>query len=134
MLSIHDHHILGYSVDVERREILVHTEVPERGPPFERTDICFRGVFGYLLLDSLGGILFDVDEVEIEQALREYGSFLAWGVRRAWPGVWNTSQEAVVSFVAAQSAKVWRIHSSIGFDGFVIGREMALVAAEPRRA
>lgn len=128
--SIHDNHVLGYSVDSERVEILIRTEFRGKGPPFERTDIRFHGVLGFLLLDSVGGVLFDVDELEIDQVLREYGQFFARGVRYGWPGVWNSSDTAVASHVASQGAKVWRIQSSIGFDGFVIGQAMSVVAAE----
>lgn len=127
--SIHDNTVLGYSVDSERGEILIRTELRDQGPPFERTDIRFEGVLGYLLLDSVGGILFSVEEVEIEEVLRFYGQFFAWGAQYGWPGVWNSTNTPVPAFVAERGARVWRIQSSIGFDGFVIGRSMSIEAA-----
>jgi hypothetical protein len=58
--SIHDNHVLGYSVDAKRRSIVLHTEFRFGSAPFERTDVKFEGVLGYHFQDSLGGILFDV--------------------------------------------------------------------------
>ena len=50
----------------EEKSITLHTEYRDQGTPYERTDVFFEGVQGYLFLDSLGGILFDIEEVGIK--------------------------------------------------------------------
>jgi len=59
--SIHDNFVTGYSVDCALRTITIHTEYRDQGEPFERTDVRFEGVVGYLFRDNLRGILFDIE-------------------------------------------------------------------------
>ena len=128
--SIHDNHVLGYSVDQARRELLIRTEFRDRGLPYERTNLRFTGVFGYLLLDSLGGILFDVKEVPVEDVASEYESFFTWGRPDGWPGTWILGEDSLPQCLQKHHLRVWRIASSIGFDGFVFAQSLHVEAAE----
>jgi hypothetical protein len=123
--SIHDNYVLGYAVDVEGRAIVIHTEFRDRREPFERTDIHFTGVLGYLLHDSLGGILFDIEERPLEDLVGYYGMELEHYKQYGWPWPTPLTQEQL----DATSAKIFFINSSIGFDGFVVAKAMSLEAA-----
>ena len=125
--SIHDNDVLGYTVDVEARTIVIRTEFRDVVPR-ERTDVCFDGVVGYHLRDGLGGILnaITVDDIDDfvarnEDALRE---FVRYGV--VFQGV---AYEGLAQHLRDRGATVFQIHSSIGFDGFVAAAAMRVVRA-----
>jgi hypothetical protein len=128
--SIHDNHVLGYSVDHERREILIRTEFHDRGPPYESTNLRFQGVAGYLLLDALGGILLQVREASVEEVSSQYGPFLTEGRSFGWPGTWIFGEEPLLQSLQKNKLRVWRIDSSIGFDGFVFAQSLHVEPAE----
>lgn len=123
--SIHDNHVLGYAVDAREKSIVIRTEFRDKGEPFERTDVRFDGVVGYLFHDSFGGILFDIEEGSLEDLLAsEYGAAIESGEKYSWP--WNLELDEV----RALGVRVFFIESSIGFDGFVVCRSMAIEAVD----
>jgi len=126
--SIHDNNVLGYSVDVAAKRLVVRTEFRHPDLPYERTDVRFEGVLGYLVHDSLGGILVDVYEVEFEQVLARYADDFEWGAVHAWP--FQACDGDPAAFVARAGAKSFLIASSIGFDGFVVCEAMFVDALE----
>ncbi|MEH0021650.1 MAG: hypothetical protein V6Z89_18485 [Desulfobacter sp.] len=71
-ISVHDNFVTGYSVQTEEKIIKLHTEYRDEGEPYEKTDVVFEGVEGYLFLDSLGSILFGIDEVDISFIIEHY--------------------------------------------------------------
>lgn len=127
--SLHDNLVVGYSVEAERARIVIRTEYRDRGEPFERTNARFDGVIGYFFHDNLGGILFDITEEPLENILRDYGADFDWGSRYGWPWVqagWSDPHE----HVASTGARAFRVHSSIGFDGFVIAQTLTIEPGE----
>lgn len=114
----------------EEKTIILHTEFRDRGEPFENTDVLFEGVEGYLFLDSSGSILFDIDEIEIDFILQQYRNEFKWGERYSWPSPWNNNSDGVRAFVKKNDLKIYQVHSSIGFDGFVISKSMKKLKAE----
>jgi hypothetical protein len=129
-LSIHDNYVTGYSVMIEEKKIILNTEFRDRGEPFERTDVIFEGVEAYLIYDSLGGILFDIDEIDLDYIIKEYRHEFKKNVKYSWPGPWNESSDAVRAFVRENGLTTYQVHSSIGFDGFIISKSMRKVKAE----
>lgn len=125
--SVHDNYVLGYSVDSEARTVVVRTEYRDRGP-FERTDVHFEGVLGYLLQDSLGGILFDIEAVEFESVYREHAALFEAGANYGWP--FQRCRSDPGDYVRAAGASTFRIQSSIGFDGFVVCQSMRFEAVQ----
>jgi len=128
--DIHDNFVLGYTVDSEAKTIRIRTEFRDRGKPFEKTDVLFEGVEAYRIIDGLIGILFDIEETSTNHILDEYRSEFEWGIRYGWPGMWNNGRESVVEYIQANGLKVFWIHSSTTFDGFVIARSMNKIAMD----
>ena len=130
--SIHDNHVLGYSVDAEFRTIVLHTEFRDRGEPFERTDVRFDGVLGYWFQDSLDGILFGIEQVDFARVAADYAAMFQAGAPYGWPfGVCAGEPEA---FVRSAGATAFQINCSIGFDGFVVCKTMTVEAAQQGHA
>ncbi len=125
--SIHDNHVLGYTVDHLARTIVVRTVCREL-ESHERTHVCFDGVLGYHLRDGLGGILFGVEETSIEDLVAGYAPLFEDGARYGWPFQGASGDPG--AYVRARQGRAFLIESSIGFDGFVVCREMRIVAAD----
>jgi hypothetical protein len=125
--SVHDNYVLGYTVDCKAGTILIRTDDQYKGV---LTNVRFEGVIGYLLLDNLAGILFDIAEVTIDQLLERYAEDLGyWG--NYWPGMWFDPEEKdPKEYLAEVGASAWDISSPIGFYGFVIGKSMTIEAAD----
>ncbi len=131
--SIHDNQVLGYSVSAESRTIVVHTEFRDGGePPFERTDVRFDGVLGYYFQDNLSGILFGIEQVEFAQVVKDHADLFQIGAPYWWP--FQTCDGDPVDFVRSAGAIAFQIHSSIGFNGFVVCKSMMFEAAQPAAA
>lgn len=131
--SVHDNFVLGYAVDCVGCMITIQTEYRGRGEPFERTDIRFEGVLGYLLRDGLGGVLFDVEEDSIDRVLDEHSADFTWGTKYGWPWASAGSTDPR-EHVKANGGRVFRIQGQNCFDGFVIARSAKVEAADQAHA
>lgn len=115
--SIHDNHILSYTVDCQGRQIILCTVYPHAEPP-ERTNIIFLGVVAHHFeRGDMVTILFDVQEVSPEQVYADYGDMFERNKDYGWPEA-QRDTEAVKGFL---------ISSSYGLEGFVLAQEMRLV-------
>ncbi len=64
MPTVHDFHLIGYSVDVDARTILLRTEWRYADQPRRKVDALFEGVEAYAFRDDPPGtILFGIEEV-----------------------------------------------------------------------
>lgn len=64
MISLHDHHLRGFSVDVATKQLRLATELRGDSAPRNAVGV-FDGVEGYVLDgDVLGTIIFDINEVD----------------------------------------------------------------------
>jgi hypothetical protein len=125
--SIHDNNVLGYTVDIDAKCIVLRTEYRDCGPPFERTDVRFEGVLGYHFFDSLGGILLGIEPVDVAQVVLENAELFRSQEKHAWP-MQGCSGDPV-EYARRAGATAYLIRSSIGFGGFVICKSMRIEAA-----
>jgi hypothetical protein len=130
--SIHDNYVLGYSVDIVERSIVIRTEKREGGLPIEHSDVRFEGVLGYHFRDSLAGILIGIHPMALETLRQEYSAlFEAWD-KWAWP--FQGCAGDPVAYARAAGATAYGVDSAIGFDGFVVCRTMVIEAAQQGHA
>jgi len=130
-LSVHDNTVLGFTVDAVNARIVIRTEYRDGGALHEATNVRFEGVIGYVIRgDGLRGILFDIEEADIERVMAEHGMDFVWGERYGWPS-WPAGDvpKDPRERIRALNLKVFRIQSVTVFDGFVIAREMVFERA-----
>jgi len=128
--SVHDHRVTGYRVDAEAARIVLHTRPESWQVGHAPVDVIFEGVAAYHLEhDNFGNILFDVEEIEIDDLVERARSALDAGRRHAWPGPWNESLEACRRHLRDEGARGWEISSSYGLSGWVAARSCRRVAA-----
>jgi hypothetical protein len=130
MISVHDNFVLGYAVDLMTRTLVIRTEYRDQGEPFERTNVRFEGVIGYLIRDCLDSVLFDIEEESIESIIRDFTPDLEWGAKYGWPWPGASGPDGVRERVALGDVKTYSIQGASTFDGFVIARSMTFELVE----
>jgi len=129
-ISVHDNFIVSYTVDCAKREIRLRTEYRDR-EPLKLTDIVFRGVLAYHFEgDNFNSIMFDVEEVEPEQIVKQNRALFEEGQRHCWPGSWNESEASAIQHIKKERLKGFFLRASYGMGGWVLAREMILQRAD----
>jgi hypothetical protein len=131
MATVHDFHVIGYSVDVDARTIVLRTEWRYAGQPLWKVDAVFEGVEAYAFRDDpLGTVLFDIEQVDPTQELEAHWKELDESHHRSGaPRFWRQApDETRISFakLLAQGAKWFDVSSSIGMNGWVFCQSLAL--------
>lgn len=131
--SIHDAHLIRYTVDRAARQLRLETVLPERDAP-ELTDVVFRDVVAYYFEhDSfeLGTILFSIDEDDGASLVDDYPNLFEAGRAYGWPGDWNRSQAEAKAHIASANLRAFLVCSSIGLGGWVLAGAVELVPHDP---
>jgi hypothetical protein len=122
-ISVHDNFVKSYSVDADKREIILHT-VYRGGGANESTDIVFSDVAAYRLTgDNFQTILFDVTETSLEQVLEMDRSVFAAEKNYAWPIHYQTESDLLEN-MSGQGMRAFLVHSSYGMGGWVWAKSM----------
>jgi hypothetical protein len=126
--SVHDNHVYAYSVDCERRRLILHTAFRET-KPHGFTDVVFNGMvahqFDYVLS---GNILFDVTEAGIGKFVMEFADLFADSWRYGWPPVeYRGDLDELIKALTAASVRAYEINSSYGMSGWVLAAGYDLV-------
>ena len=131
MATVHDFHLVGCSVNVDARTIVLRTEWRYAGQPLRKVDAVFEGVEAHAFRDDpLGTVLFDIEEVNATRQLEARWKELDESNRRSGaPRFWRQApDETRASFarLLAQGAKWFDVSSSIGMNGWVFCQSLAL--------
>jgi hypothetical protein len=122
--SIHDNHLLRYSVLAAEKKIIFETAYPYQ-TPYELTDVIFDDVLAYHFENDLfGTIIFDVTEVDLPALITEHAEMFENGWRYGWPSGWEKEKEAVQDYVRRLGMRAFKLTSSYGMHGWIIAREM----------
>ena len=134
-ISVHDNLLISYEVNCERREIRVHTELRDKGKPFERTDVIFTGVSAYQFWhDCFGNIIFDFEEIAPEIIYQDYRAQFEAGWRYGWPGEWGKTEDSARAYFREHNVRGYLLSSSLGMVGWVLSQKMEKVPGGGRVA
>ena len=79
-ISVHDNHLVAYTVLAKEKKIVLQTEFRDR-EPHEFTDVVFEEVLAYDFENDLfGAIIFDVEEVDLSAMLKERAAMFEDGL------------------------------------------------------
>jgi hypothetical protein len=128
-LSVHDNHLISYEVRCDERTISLRTEYR---PKQEFVNVIFKGVQGYHFEnDAFGNIILDVETVAIDQFLKEHSNEISESYRMAGAhGPWASNLETAPGYLLGQGIQGFILSSSIGLSGWVLAREISIVAAQ----
>lgn len=127
--SVHDNHIVAYSVFAAEEKIVIQTEFRDR-EPHEFTNIIFEGVLAYHFEnDLLDNIIFDVREVDLPKLLKECAGMFERGWRYGWPRGWDKEKEEIEAFARRLEMRAFELSASYGMNGWVLARRMTKIPA-----
>jgi hypothetical protein len=130
-ISVHDNHLVAYTVLAKDRRILLQTEFRDR-EPHEFTDVIFEEVLAYDFEgDLFGTIIFDVKEVDLSALLKEHDTMFEEGYRYGWPRGWEKAREPIETYVRRMGMRAFELSSSYGMSGWVLAQRMEKVRGEP---
>jgi len=123
-LSVHDNHLVAYTVHAKEKKIVFHTEFHER-KPHEFTDVIFDDVLAYHFENDLfGTIIFDIKEVDLTVLLKDHAMMFEAGWRYGWPRGWQKEKEDIATYVKRLDLRAFEVASSYGMSGWVIAKHM----------
>jgi hypothetical protein len=123
-ISVHDNFVTSYTVDAEKREIILRT-VYRDGGANECTDIIFSDVAAYRFTgDNFQTIVFDVSETTIEDVLKMDRSVFTAEKNYAWP-IHYQSEADLLEKMTSQEMRAFLVHSSNGMGGWVWAKNMS---------
>jgi hypothetical protein len=120
-LSVHDNQVYALVVDFDGRRVVLHTTYRGTEPP-EFTDVVFQDVLTHYFEHALpGNILYDVEEVGIDQFVLGNGPLFETSWRYAWPPIeYGGNLDTLAAGLAARSTRAYSISSSYGLSGWVL--------------
>ncbi len=127
-LRYHDFHLRGYAVsDFGTRIVLdLVYDYPESDKDESR--ITFSDVACYSFLHPAGAIITDIVETDIATLVREEAAFFTDVAPQHGLRYWNYSEDGLKDYLNAlrnEHMRAWRIASALGFDGFVIAKNIS---------
>lgn len=126
-LSVHDNHLISYEVRCDERTISLRTEYR---PKQEFVNVIFKGAQGYRFEnDAFGNIILDVETVAVDQFLKEHAKEISESYRIAGAhGPWASNLETAPGYLLGLGIQGFILSSSIGLSGWVLAREISIVA------
>ena len=133
-ISVHDNHLVAYTVLGKEKKIILQTEFRDR-EPHEVTDVVFEEVLAYDFENDLfGAIIFDVEEVDLAALLKEKATMFENGWRCGWPRGWEKEKEEIEVFSRRLEMRAFELSSSYGMNGWVLARRMSKIKKEANKA
>lgn len=129
-ISVHDNHLIAYTVFATERKIVLQTEFRD-SQPHELTDIVFEEVLAYNFEgDLFSCIIFDVEEVDLARLLEEHAAKFEAGWRYGWPRGWEKEKEGIEAYVRRLEMRAFEVSSSYGMGGWVLAQNMSKIKKE----
>jgi len=127
--SVHDNHLIAYTVLQNEKRIVMQTTSPYR-KPHQFVDVIFEDVLAYYFEhDVFGCILFDVCEIDTATLLKEEAARFEDG-RWMWPRGWEREKESLETYVGRIGVVAFEVSSSYGMSGWVLAKSMSKIRKE----
>jgi hypothetical protein len=125
--SLHDHLLISYEVNCERRQIELRSRRQCPQCEAEEIAVLFEGVEAYQLEnDAFGNIIFSLQAVPLELLLREQCRKIAESYRTAGaPGRWAADLSSAGQALARNGIKGYVLSSSYGLSGWVLAKRVS---------
>lgn len=120
-MKFHDFHLKGYSVLESGRRIVLDLMYDYPNQEMEKSRIEFSGVVCYHFSHTTGAIITDIEEVRVEELVKEEAALLESFAHAHGLTHWEKNLEQYANSLVKAQMRAWRIGSAIGFSGFVIG-------------
>ena len=123
-MEYHDYHLRGYSVRDFGTRLELDLVYDYEGEEKRESRIEFRDVACYVFTHTAGAILCFIEEVDVRELVREELESLTSFANQYGLRYWVSDAEQYVSKLLEERMKAWRLISAIGFEGYVIARDV----------
>jgi hypothetical protein len=124
-MRFHDYYLTGYAVAEGGKRIKLHLELED-----DLSDIEFSGVAVYHFIHTGGTVITHIYETPLRALITRKKEMLKeWWHQNGGLQDWNDDASAYASRLEETGHRAWLIDSAIGFDGFVIGKELRQLPA-----
>ena len=133
MAQVHDNIIAAYHVDFENERLVLKTQFYYDGKLRENTDVVFTGYFTHLFgNEHKGSVIFDIEEREPIHFYEREHELIEENRRYCWPINYQTpeTKAELLGFLQKNEYKVFEISSSYGLCGWVLAKQMEIIATE----
>jgi hypothetical protein len=123
-VKYHDYHLKSYSVSDFGKTITLNLvfDYPKR--PKEKSTIKFHDVIAYHFIHTGGAIITRIDETPLAVILKKFGrNLLEWSNQYGGPFL-EKNLSVCQTKLETEGYKAWAIESAIGFEGFVIAKNI----------
>ena len=121
-MRYHDYRLRGYALSNFGETVILDLVSNYSGQPVEESRIEFRGVVLHHFVHTAGAIIMDIFTVPLPDLFAEFGDAITeWNRRQGVDGWTGTIEDYAMTL---EGMSCWRILSAVGFNGFVIGREV----------
>lgn len=125
-MRFHDYHLIGYSVRQEGTNIVLHLELQD-----DRSDIEFSDVAVYHFIHTGGTTITHIYETPLHALINQKKEMLKdWWHQNGGLSHWDDDPSAYATRLEETGHRAWLVESAIGFDGFVIGKEVRQLSVE----
>lgn len=121
ILKVHDNHIFKYSVDFEKKELILNTKSEDQ----ESIDIIFSDLIAYLLEDTIiGCTILDLEEWPVEDVISCLGEdYIMEHKKYGWPfdftNITDFKKKAIENKII-----IYNLASSYGMSGFIFAKSV----------
>lgn len=120
-MDVHDNEILTYTVDFENKEITMKTINRKHEIIFVK----FKDVLvHYFEMAMPSSIIFDIDEYEGKEVIKENKELLKNTKNFCWPVNYETESQLIQIL---KGYKYYIINSSLGLTGWVLAKTMTIL-------
>jgi hypothetical protein len=124
-MHFHDYHLSHYTVSEFGNRITLHLVFDYPNSPRRESAIEFSNVAAYHFIHTGGAIITDIEEVRIEDLIRDVGTDLAgWWRSHGGFAYWNDDPVIYRTALETNGYCSWKLRSAIGFSGFVIAKSI----------
>lgn len=119
--DLHDNFVYALAVHLEQRILVLHTQYRDGAGPYDLIDLRFVGMVVYHF-DNVAApsILLDVERVEVEWVVEQWGELFLARKNYGWPPLRFTDLADLARHLSEQGVMGYRIMGSCGLDGFVL--------------
>ncbi|WP_410985705.1 hypothetical protein [Bacillus cereus] len=123
MVSVHDNTIISYQVNLEKKEIRMHTLTESERNVY----IVFSGVLAHFFETHLShSIIFNIDEDPLLNFFKENKKLLEEQKPRCWPIPYKDIKELEETLVK-ENYIYYNICSSYGLTGWVLAKKLEIL-------
>ena len=124
-LKYHDFHLESYLVSDFGNKITLHLVFDYPNRPKEKSSIEFTDVVAYHFIHTGGAIIIDIDEIPLTELLEKVGGNLSeWFRQHGGLNFFDKDLSVYKTKLENEGYKSWSIGSAIGFEGFVIAKNV----------